>query len=1006
MTAAAFAASVAPALAQPMLSIESPGAGSVTNDTHPFVSGSTSDSEDPVTVAVSKDGFFYESAEAQPHAGGGFSVQLPTHLEDGEYSVEAVQTEELTGETGRSDAPMFTVDTQSPSVTLNGIPSPTSNSTLSFSGTASDTTEVTVRVYKGSSASGSPVAEAFAAGTGAGWSSGSVGPLADGTYTALAEQGSSIGNPAGSSEPSTFTIHAAKPQLTLKGISSPTSDRTPSFSGTASEETLVTVRVYEGGSASGAPVAQAQANGTGGSWSSAEVSSTLHDGTYTAIAEQESEFGNGPGTSNTITFTVSTSAPTVSLAGVPTPSGNATPAFSGSASEGTTVTIDVYAGGAANGEPVRVVHATGTGGTWSSGPVAPALAEGGYTAVAEQSGAFANGTGHSGEVHFTVITSPPNVMLSPFKSPSNVRAPSFSGTTNESAKVVVQVLEAGTPVASAEATPAGGKWKTGPVAPELPAGEHSFTVVAIQKSSLGNPDGRSAELPFVLDTLPPTVTIAPIATPSPNREPTFSGAASDVGPVTLVVKGGGTERKLSVSVAGGKWEAKASPALPSTKATYTATATQASSIGNEAGVAKLSFVVDPLAPTVTMSPVKAQIGTATPTFAGTSTDTTHVHVAICKVPTASCEPEHGDREAESAGGGAWSATVTEPLEDGEYEAVAWQKTGGGALGAAVRQNFTIDTSPPVVTIDAPGAGATVSGSTVSFHGVAGTAPHDLAEVTLQLFAGGSASGNALQTVTVAAPGRAWSATLGGLVPGDYTARVAQGDEAGNIGAAAHSFTDIATAAPSVGPVASFTWFPAHPHTGELVTLVSTSSDAASPITSYGWNVLGSAFAIGTQRRTVTFATPGSHPVSLRVTDGAGLSGVASQQIPVSFPLMRPFPTVRIITTRSAGRLRLKLLSVEAPAGAKVAVLCNGKGCPVRALSRLAQRPKGKSTGLPVLTFPRLQRALPAGVALEVRVTQTGKIGKYTRFAIRKRRLPLRTDACVSSTEPKAIPCTG
>ncbi len=143
-----------------------------------------------------------------------------------------------------------------------------------------------------------------------------------------------------------------------------------------------------------------------------------------------------------------------------------------------------------------------------------------------------------------------------------------------------------------------------------------------------------------------------------------------------------------------------------------------------------------------------------------------------------------------------------------------------------------------------------------------------------------------------------------------------------------------------------------------------------------------------------------------MTDGAGLSSVSSQEIPVSFPLMRPFPTVRIVTVRSGRRLRLKVLSVEAPAGATVAVACNGKGCPVRALSRAVTRPKGRSTGLPVLTFPRLQRVLPAGVALEIRVEQPGRIGKYTRFAVRRGRLPLRADACVNSTEPRAVPCVG
>src|SRR5262249_38219004 len=162
----------------------------------------------------------------------------------------------------------------------------------------------------------------------------------------------------------------------------------------------------------------------------------------------------------------------------------------------------------------------------------------------------------------------------------------------------------------------------------------------------------------------------------------------------------------------------------------------------------------------------------------------------------------------------------------------------------------------------------------------------------------------------------------------------------------------------------------------------------------------SAFAAGAQSRTTTFSTRGNHLVQLRVTDGAGLSSVASEQIPVSFPLMRPFPAVRIVTTRTHGRLRLKTLTVEAPVGAPVTVSCTGKGCPVRSLARVVAKSKGKASGLPALTFPRLQRALPAGVTLEVRVTQSGRIGKFTRFAIRKGKLPLRADACVNATEPK------
>ena len=48
--------------------------------------------------------------------------------------------------------------------------------------------------------------------------------------------------------------------------------------------------------------------------------------------------------------------------------------------------------------------------------------------------------------------------------------------------------------------------------------------------------------------------------------------------------------------------------------------------------------------------------------------------------------------------------------------------------------------------------------------------------------------------------------------------------------------------------------------------------------------------------------------------------------------------------------------------------------------------------LKVLPFQRQHQAeLPAGIALEIRVTQPGKIGKFTRFTIRKGRLPLRAD---------------
>ena len=55
-------------------------------------------------------------------------------------------------------------------------------------------------------------------------------------------------------------------------------------------------------------------------------------------------------------------------------------------------------------------------------------------------------------------------------------------------------------------------------------------------------------------------------------------------------------------------------------------------------------------------------------------------------------------------------------------------------------------------------------------------------------------------------------------------------------------------------------------------------------------------------------------------------------------------------------------------------------------------------------FRRFERSLPAGVALEIRVYKSGRIGKYTRFVIRRGKLPSRVDKCVGQAGTKPIPC--
>ena len=207
------------------------------------------------------------------------------------------------------------------------------------------------------------------------------------------------------------------------------------------------------------------------------------------------------------------------------------------------------------------------------------------------------------------------------------------------------------------------------------------------------------------------------------------------------------------------------------------------------------------------------------------------------------------------------------------------------------------------------------------------------------------------------------------------------------------------------PATSFLWFPSAPVTGETISLVSTSTDASSPLTGFAWDLAGDgAFVEAGPVVSTVFAAPGIHVVQLRATDGNGASSIATEQIQVSSPaaiLMEPFPIVRFVASDSEVGAKLLLLSVEAPQGAEITLECRGRGCPVRSESRVAG-----STGVGTVTvrFRRFERTLRAGLVLELRVSKQGEIGAYTRLVIRHRRPPARYDACLDPAGIVPIAC--
>jgi len=132
---------------------------------------------------------------------------------------------------------------------------------------------------------------------------------------------------------------------------------------------------------------------------------------------------------------------------------------------------------------------------------------------------------------------------------------------------------------------------------------------------------------------------------------------------------------------------------------------------------------------------------------------------------------------------------------------------------------------------------------------------------------------------------------------------------------------------------------------------------------------------------------------------AGTAGAQSRPL-----LLAPFPLVRLAGIVYARAVKVTVLSVRAPVGARVTVVCRGRSCPVRRTSRTIAA-KGRRT-VQTVTFTRLRnKRLAAGTVLEVRVTRAGRVGKYVRFRFLSGRAPKRSDRCLvpGSSTPSACP---
>lgn len=1000
----------------PLVSISS--VPSPTNDPTPTLfggAGSASGDAPDVTLAIyegsSVGGPLVEEVSVS-RSGSSWSHTTAT-LPDGTYTARSTQTDDA-GNIGTSSPSTFTVDTHAPIVSLDAVSSPTKDPTPTFAGNAGtlagDDASVTVVIHQGGASESKSVAV-----SGGRWSY-TPPALPDGSYSIDVRQEDAAGN-LGTAGPAAFTIDTHSPNISINQPASPSNDPTPTLSGgagaLASDSASVLLVVHRGGSTGGEVVESTSVPRSGSSWS--HTTGALADGSYTAQSLQEDEAG-GKAESSPVTFTIDTQPPVVSIAAPATPTKDSTPTFTGGAGalagDHASVTVIIRAGASVVNEAKAVAV---SGGKWTYTP--PALSDGTYTVQVLQSDVAGNLGSSGAPLGFTIDTHVPLVSIEGPPSPTKSSTPTLSGSASalgsDGANVLLVVHRGsvgGEVVEEVNVPRSGASWShtTGVLA------DGTYVAQALQEDEAGA-RGESALLTFVVDTHPPIVTINPV--PAKDATPTITGTAgslpSDRQSVAVNISQGGSvvSEAKSVSVSGGKWTYTAASLADGA---YTVQVEQKDTAGNVGVAGPLAFVVDTNAPKPSIDPMAAT-NNPTPTFTGSagkrSIDDKTVRVAIYEGASVIGSTPVAESKGVPVVGESWSYTPP-PLVGGVYTAQVEQQDQANERGTSALL-FVIDTKAPHVTIAQPADNEIVPSAQPSFSGLAGTEAGDQPTVSLSIYAGTAATGTPVQALQVPVLGGTWSsASVSPLPNGIYTAAVEQSDNAGNTGRSRSTFA-ISVAPPATvtptPPVASFRSFPSIPHVGETVSLVSTSTPGSSPITGFAWSVDGSStLTPGPSVLPASFTTAGPHVVRLRVSDADGLTALVSETVTVARAaavLMQPFPVVRIAGSGSGGRVRISLFTVLAPTGARVTVSCHGRGCPSASQSIIARAGRNHRRAATVLiSFARFERSLHAGAVLEIRVTRPGQIGKYTRFTVRRGKLPARVDTCLSPGGVKPMSC--
>ncbi|MEQ5806818.1 Ig-like domain repeat protein, partial [Alteromonas sp. NFXS44] len=781
----------------PTVTLDAQGTG---NDTTPTISGTTDlPAGESVTLTVTDANGDAQTVTATVQPDGTFSADMPAEMAEGNFTVDAAATD-AAGNTGTAST-SGTVDTTAPTVTLDA--QGTGNDTTP---TISGTTDlpagefVTLTVTDANGDAQTVTATVQPDGT---FSADVPAEMAEGNFTVDAAATDAAGNTGTASTSGTVDTTAPTVTLDAQGTGN---DTTPTISGTtdlpAGESVTLTVTDANGDAQT--VTATVQPDGT----FSADVPAEMAEGNFTVDAAATDAAGN-TGTAST-SGTVDTTAPTVTLDAQGT-GNDTTPTISGTTDlpAGESVTLTVTD---ANGAAQTVTATVQPDGTFSA-DVPAEMAEGNFTVDAAATDAAGN-TGTASTTG-TVDTTAPTVTLDA-QGTGNDTTPTISGTTDLPAgeSVTLTVTDANGDAQTVTAT----VQPDGTFSADVPAemAEGNFTVDAAATDAAGNTGTASTS--GTVDTTAPTVTLDAQGTGN-DTTPTISGTtdlpAGEFVTLTVTDANGDAQTVTATVQPDGTFSADVPAEMAEGNFTVDAAATDAA--GNT-GTASTSGTVDTTAPTVTLD-AQGTGNDTTPTISGTT------DLPAGESVTLTVTDANGDAQTVTATvqpDGTFSADVPAEMAEGNFTVDAAATDAAGNTGTASTSG-NIDTTAPVVTLDAEGLGndatPTISGTTDLTPGEAVTLAVTDANGDVQTF-----------TATVQPDGTFSADVPANMADGNYTVDASATDAAGNTGSTSTS-GEVDTTAPTGNVVVTTTYDDATPMItgtldipeGDIVTLVITDA---------------------------------------------------------------------------------------------------------------------------------------------------------------------------------------